>query len=118
MFVNFTNHPSINWEKEQLEAALHYGKIVDIPFPNVSPVASPEEIKKEAENQIARIEKHNPEYVLCQGEFCMAYQVIKGLKERGIRVGAACSERRTIEKRGAEGIEKNVLFHFVQFREY
>ena len=35
VFVNFTNHPSETWEEKQIEAAHQYGKIVDLPFPNV-----------------------------------------------------------------------------------
>ena len=29
MFINFSNHPSKNWSKEQTEQAQQYGKILD-----------------------------------------------------------------------------------------
>ena len=37
MFLNFTNHPSSNWTKKQLQEAQKYGEIVDLPFPQVEP---------------------------------------------------------------------------------
>jgi hypothetical protein len=62
--------------------------------------------------------QYKPQFVLCQGEFCMAYHVIRILKENDIPVGAACSERRTTETATESGTQKTVLFQFVQYREY
>lgn len=118
MFVNFTNHPSSRWGKEQLEASAPYGEIIDIPFPQIDPEASAEEITEKAERYAELILSRKPDFVLCQGEFCMAYHVIRLLKEKGIPVGAACSERRVQEKVGAAGTEKTVLYRFVKYREY
>ena len=36
MFINFTNHPSNNWGVIQIKESLKYGKIIDLPFPEVS----------------------------------------------------------------------------------
>lgn len=55
-----------------------------------------------------------PRAVLCQGEFCLAYQVITKLRKKGIKVLAACSERIVREA----GQRKEVQFVFRQFREY
>lgn len=33
MFINFSNHPSANWSREQLEAARRYGEVADLSFP-------------------------------------------------------------------------------------
>lgn len=52
--------------------------------------------------------------VLCQGEFCLSYQVITRLRRDGIPVLAACSERKVWEA----GQKKEVVFLFRQFRKY
>ena len=118
MFVNFTNHPSQYWEKEQWDASARYGEIVDVPFPRVDPYESAAGIRREAEKCAALIQSKNPGFVLCQGEFCLAYHVIKLLRAAGIAVGAACSERRVQEKHSENGTEKTAFYHFVQYREY
>lgn len=35
MFINFSNHPSILWAEEERNAALKYGTIEDLAFPQV-----------------------------------------------------------------------------------
>ncbi len=35
VFVNFSNHPSSRWSKEQMAAAEKYGRVIDEPFPAV-----------------------------------------------------------------------------------
>ena len=32
MFINLSNHPHYGWQPAQLEAAEHYGEVVDSPF--------------------------------------------------------------------------------------
>lgn len=118
MFVNFTNHPKDHWSREQTEASECYGEIVDVPFPAVSPETTSEQVRQEAEVYAEMIMQYEPEFVLCQGEFCMAYHVARLLKERGIRVGAACSERKSTEITTESGTQKVTLFQFVQYREY
>lgn len=114
-FVNFSNHPSEKWSKEQMDAALQLGKeIADIPFPAVSPEASEEEIMELAKQLADKILKQYPTAVMCMGEFNLSYQVIKILKEHGIRVVAACTERNMREENG----ERIYRFCFVKFREY
>ncbi|MDO5423027.1 MAG: hypothetical protein Q4F41_04810 [Eubacteriales bacterium] len=118
MFVNFTNHPSTHWSQEQLAASSPYGAIIDIPFPQIDPMASTEEIVSEARKYTALILKRKPDFVLCQGEFCMAYHVVRLLKEHGVVVGAACSVRRVQERAGEDCTEKTVFYQFVRYREY
>ena len=36
-FINYTNHPSINWSEAQLQAAKIYGEIIDMAFPEIDP---------------------------------------------------------------------------------
>lgn len=113
-FVNFTNHPSSTWNQEQLAAARAFGEIQDIPFPNVPPTLTAEEIARLGTDCTEQILDRQPAAVLCQGEFSLAHDVICRLKQHGIKVLAACSERNTI----MIGNEKRSSFSFVQFREY
>ncbi|MDO4324666.1 MAG: hypothetical protein Q4E24_01310 [bacterium] len=118
MFVNFTNHPKDNWTREQIEASVCYGEIVDVPFPEVSPESTLEQVRQEAEVYAEKIMQYRPQFVLCQGEFCMTYHVVQILKEKGIHVGAACSERKVTETTTESETKKTVLYQFVQYREY
>lgn len=67
-----------------------------------------------ARDCLEKIRQFHPDAVLCQGEFCLVYQVVKRLKEEQIPVLAACSERLVNETGG----KKEVSFVFRRFREY
>ena len=118
MFINFSNHASTRWGVPQKQAAKKYGEIVDMQFPNVDPEAISEEVHELARVCAEKIMEMKPECVLCQGEFCLSYQVIQKLKKAGIKVVAACSERKTEEKKIGNDTRKVSYFIFVQFREY
>lgn len=113
-FVNFSNHPSEKWEDEQKKAAQIYGKLVDVPFPNVLPSASEEEVAQLAEEMVKKIMECQPAAVMCQGEFTLSFQVAAKLKQQNITVVAACSERCVRES----GDEKIVKFRFCRFRKF
>lgn len=115
LFINFSNHPSANWLEEQYKAASQYGQIVDIPFPSVSPQWTSEQVIELAKEYAEKIISMQPDIVMCQGEFTLSYHVIALLKENGIKVVAACSERHVTED---EAGKKIVEFCFEQFREY
>ena len=91
-----------------------YGEIVDIPFPAVSASGDENYIQNMAEECVGEIMLHHPAVVLCQGEFNLCYQVVSLLKENGIKVMAACSQRMVT----AYGNKKEVLFCFERFRYY
>lgn len=94
LFVNFSNHPSQDWTSQQMTAALAYGRtVVDLPFPSVPAQWGYDEVQALAAACVEQIAKLAPAAVLCQGEFTLAFQVVEGLKARGIVVMAACSER-------------------------
>ena len=118
MFLNFSNHASKNWSEEQSAAARKYGEIVDFPFPQVDSKASTEEVRKLAHHCVEQMIQMHPECVLCQGEFCLSYQVINELKQAGIKVVAACSDRKAEEIQIDNATRKVSYFVFVQFREY
>lgn len=119
MFVNCSNHSSEMWSEEQLQAAHAWGDIADYPFPYVEAVADRKEIQKKAQHVVDRILGLRPDAVLCQGEYILNYAIVKRLKELGIMVVAASSERMVEERRMPDGSTQKVSrFSFVRFREY
>lgn len=114
ILINFTNHPSNRWSRAQREEALQYGTVKDIPFPPVDPEGDEAYTERLAELCVRRILQLHPDAVLCQGEFCLAYQVARRLTKEGIPVLAACSER-TVKETGKK---KEVIFEFKRFRRY
>lgn len=119
ILVNFSNHPSERWEDKQRKAAEEYGRIVDIPFPQVPPEASGREVQLLAHDCLREIEALHPSAVMCQGEFTLSYAVVAGLLSKGIPCLAACSERMVRETVDEDGnIRKESRFEFVRFREY
>ena len=117
-FVNLSNHSSNTWSNMQLEEARKYGDIVDIEFPSIDPYLTKDEVKELALSYLDKIKALAPSCVMCQGEFCFAYEMIDLLKKNNVKVVAACSERKTVEKQIENGTEKTSIFEFVQFREY
>ena len=120
IFINFSNHPSSNWSKNQKNAVSdqYNAQIVDIAFLLVSASVDEEEISVLARECVETICSHNPQAVMCQGEFDLIYQVIMLLKLKGIRTVYSCSERKTIEKKTDSGTIKTSEFCFVRFRDY
>ena len=119
IFVNHTNHPSARWNSEQTAVAKIYGEIVDVPFPAVSPHASSEEIRELVQSNAEKILSLEPAAVLCQGEFNYTFEMVERLKNFGVTVVAATSERVSHEEILPDGTTRQVsTFNFVQFREY
>lgn len=121
MFINFSNHPHDNWDVAQKNAAAEYGEIQDVPFPAIEASASEEDITNLAKEYASKIKGFlGPgSAVMAQGEFTLTYAVINLLKQDGIKVVSACSERNVVESVDENGntIRKSV-FSFIRFREY
>ena len=113
-FVNFTNHPVGEWDERQRKEAEKYGEIVDFPFPMVDASEGEDYIEKLAQESVEKIEAYQPCVVLCQGEFTLCYKMVCYLREKGIKVMAACSKRMVT----SHGNRKEVIFLFERFREY
>ena len=117
-FVNFTNHPvndpSNPWGEKQIKASAVFGKIYDLTFPQVPADADEKEVDKLAKYYVDQIIGLDPDCVMCQGEFTLSYKVTNMLKQKGIRVVAACSERNTVIIDG----RKMSTFVFVRYRDY
>lgn len=114
VFINFSNHPSDKWEIRQIEAAKVYGEIIDLPFPEVDETKGESYIANLADEYVEKILNYEPEAVLCQGEFTLAFAVITALKEQKVDVLAACSRRVAEEHEG----KKISVFSFERFRRY
>lgn len=104
MFINLSNHALQNWSLKQKEEASKYGKLIDLPFPNISPYADSVEIDRLVEKYFNKVlEYHNP-VVMLQGEFIFTFRLATKLKAAGIKVVAGRSERIVVESVNSEGI--------------
>ncbi len=119
MFINFSNHPSSLWSQTQLEATKQYGDIIDIPFPQVDPLANEIVVDNIANEYCNKILEYHPNAIMVQGEMTLCFKLITKLKENNIKVLCACSQREIIENINKDGkaIKKSV-FEFIQYREY
>lgn len=118
IFINFSNHSSLDWCIEQKNAALAYGKISDYPFPIVSPLCTEQDIEIIAEKIVDDILKRKPDAVLCQGEFSLCFAVVKKLNNAHIRCLCATTQRKTFERHENGKSIKTSVFEFVSFRQY
>lgn len=120
MFLNITNHPSETWSSAQVAAAEKMGgEIVDLAFPDVPPDASSEEVLLLGKQLISGAVEKKPLAVLVQGEFTLAFLVVRELQSLGFPCYAATTRRHSESKRLEEGATRVVSqFEFVQFRRY
>lgn len=116
-FINLSNHPSSNWAPLQLKCAGEYGTIVDIPFPDVDPDLSEEELEDLAQRTTKTLcnAYPSPATVHVMGEMTLTFLVVSELKSLGYTCLASTSERTvTTNEKG----DKIVHFEFVRFRQY
>lgn len=116
MFLNISNHPVAKWSPEQVAAAEALGNHVqDVPFPNVPPTATAEEVTAMARvvvAQFASMPVYGVDCVMVQGEFSLTYELSRMFLALGWEVVVATTERNVEEVDG----KKVVTFQFVQFR--
>lgn len=119
MLINLSNHPSANWSAEQTEAAVQqFGNIVDLPFPQIEPQATKDDIHRMAQDYLNRVhQKGAPDItaIHIMGEMTLTYQLVGMLKDAGYRCYASTTVREVYEQ---EPGKKTVIFQFVKFREY
>lgn len=118
MLLNLSNHPSVNWSKEQLEAAQTlYGGVVDMPFPPISPEASTDEVMELAKAYARKVILHTPSVstVHLMGEMTFVVALISMLQSEGIKVVCSTTERRVLEEKDGK---KTMQFVFCRFRSY
>ena len=118
-FINHTNHSAAGWSAAQRLAAANYGEIIDAPFPAVPADWDTGRVEKLAAEYAAEFIALHPAAVLCQGEFCYTYALVRRLQTAGIVVLAACSRRVVEERQDQQGNTcRNSIFEFVRFRTY
>ena len=120
VFINLSNHPSDKWSREQREAAEEFGTITDMPFPKMDPHDDTEVWNNKVEEYLERILTidENP-VVMIQGEFVFTYRLVTVLKQHGIKVVVAETERVSEEEILPDGSTvRRSVFQFVRFLEY
>ena len=119
MLINCTNHPYEIWNDAQRKAAAVYGEVLDIPFPQIDPKWTTQDLRKLTENYSQKIKAYAPAAVMVAGEFTFAFMLVDKLLRDGIKVICSCSRRMTVETKKDDGTsEKQSVFLFEGFREY
>lgn len=115
VFLNISNHPSAEWEDAQRQAALACAPtILDIAFPRVTPEADEGAVATLRDAILAQVPAGTT-HAMVQGEFTLAFALVRELSSRGILCLAATTERDVID---LENGEMQRRFRFVRFRSY
>ena len=93
-------------------------RIIDEPFPQIPANDTETEIEALAKDCAQKLIAMKPAAVMCMGEMGVCFEVVRRLKEAGIRVVYACTERQATENTTPDGTEKTSVFRFAKFREY
>lgn len=117
-FINCSNHPSESWGMIQKMEAQKYGKIIDIPFPQIKSTMGKRDIMQVVDQVYQEIIQYHPQAVMCMGEYVTVYHLVSKLKASGIFVLATVSERKVTEMVINGQTIKNSVFEFQGFREY
>ena len=121
MLFNLSNHSVVNWSDKQLKVAREqFGEVVDIPFPQIDPLADEREIIELAESYLQKckklIEESQDEInaVHLMGEFTFVFALAYLLIKNDIVCVVSTTNRNTVEV----GNKKISEFKFVRFRKY
>lgn len=118
MLINFSNHPSRFWDIRQRAASHKYGRLIDMPFPQIAPGATKEDLQLLTEDWVQKIlqmgEGHSIT-VHIMGEMTFTFMVVTKLKEMGVKCVASTTERKTTYNKDGTKVSE---FSFVKFREY
>ncbi len=120
MLLNLTNHPSAQWDEEQLQAAAQYGKCVDMPFPAINPEGDEEYVDRLTDEYLQKIveivnREQSKVTVHLMGELTFTVSLVGKLQNVGITCISSTSKRESMDLGNGE---KNITFKFVRFREY
>ncbi len=119
MFINCTNHPYSIWSEKERECAAAYGEVEDLPFPQIAPDCSREELRRIAGKYAGEIRNRRPAAVMVAGEFSFTFMLVDMLLADGIRVVCSRARRQVQEVKHPDGTnEKQVIFDFEGFEEY
>lgn len=116
MLLNLSNHPSTNWSAEQIDATCRqYGSVQDLPFPQIPPTWTTDEVEQLVEAYVIKVRQLNPMAVHLMGELTFCFSLVAKLQRIGIPCVASTTERNTIDKPDGTKI---AVFRFVRFREF
>lgn len=119
MLLNLSNHPLATWTDKQVEAAKQqFGTIQDLPFPQVSPNATEDDIQLLAQAYLNKVQQYGSSeqvVVHLMGELNLTFALVSLLKANGYTCVASTTERVVKE---LDNHQKLAEFHFVQFRKY
>ena len=128
MLINLSNHPAYKienkkiiyiWEEEQLNAVSQYGEIENLPFPNIPPEYTTEQVCDLAKDYLNRCvnliqSSNNESAVHITGEMTFCFELIQLLLKKGYTCITSTTERIVEEK---DGVKKSI-YKFVRFRNY
>lgn len=117
LFINLSNHPSSSWSDEQRNAALKYGEIIDMDFPQIKSTGDENYVSQSVQQkhaEILQLAKTNNVTVHVMGESNFVFTLVSLLRLDDIKCVASTTERIVEEEEG----KKISTFKFVQFREY
>jgi hypothetical protein len=119
MFINLSNHHSSKWSQKQLDEAQKSGMVTDVPFPQIDPYSSMEEVEALAKsfwgiiiNMIDNdgLRQYGVVHLMGEQSFCFALTQLLIASE--IPVCVSTTQRVAVVENG----EKISKFEFVQFR--
>jgi len=121
MLINLSNHPLETWsEAQRAEAERRFGRIVDIPFPQIPPEWETEQVVDLAREYVQKglqLLEHTEESsaVHVMGEMTFTFAVVALFQRKGIPCVASTTQRKvTILEDGS----RRSVFQFVHFRLY
>lgn len=115
MLLNLSNHPSHLWPDNQIQAALkQYDSVEDLPFPQINPAWTSDQVLRLAEEYEIKIRKISPTAVHVMGELTFTFALVSKLQSIGIPCIASTTKRNATE----EGNIKQSVFEFIGFRDF
>lgn len=120
LFINLSNHPIEKWDIKQFDAAVKYGEMRELIFPNIPPEWSVEEVNTLVREFFFKIEnlaisfERKTVTVHLMGEPIFCFLLANKLLYKGYNVVVSTTERCVKELNN----EKVSHFKFVRFREY
>ena len=120
MLINLSNHPSSHWGEPQYIAAAQFGKIMDMPFPEIEPEWDSLKVEALAAVYLDKILAYANDInavpvVHLMGEYVFCFKLVALLKMHNIKVLVSTSRRQSVMN---DDGTKTIRFNFVQFREY
>jgi len=117
VIINLSNHPSSDWNNEQISAA--GGEIIDVPFPAIDPNYDDEEIDSLVSKYFDIIMSYKDKYeniiVHIMGEMTFLFKLVTLLKSKDIQCIASTTDR-IVKEIGPN--KKEVKFKFIRYRQY